>query len=164
MIEVIPSFADVIGDLVYLANDLTEFGSGVQILLRIHEDPTFHFFPNLYWSQTLLCLNGFGNKASCLDFNVHELHHINSLKGTPTLIEFDEVLSNFIDDVFQIDIDRLLIDFAVNISEWMLKLEELDHEFRSMVQDVLSEGIFLPIDPKVRKTCIFEINTLLSAV
>lgn len=89
MIQVIPSFADVIRDLVYLANDLAEFGSGVQILLRIHKDPTFHFFPNLYWSQAFLSFNGFGNKASCLDFNIHELHNINSLKGTPTLIEFD---------------------------------------------------------------------------
>ncbi len=120
MVEVISALSHVISNLIDLTDDLTEFRSSIQVLFGVHENPSFHFLSNFYRSQAFFCFNGFRNEASSLDLNVHEFHDVDSFERAPTLIEFNEVFSDFVDYVLKVDINGLLVDFSINISQRML--------------------------------------------
>lgn len=117
MIKIISAFSNIVGNLINLTNNLTQLGPGIEIVFGVHKYPSFHLLPDLNRSKTLLSLNGLGNETPGLNLNIHKLHNIYPLKGTPTMIKFYQILFNLPDNTLKIDINGLLTYLTINIPQ-----------------------------------------------
>ena len=154
MVQVVSALAAVIGDLVDLADDLAEFSPSAEVVLAVDEDLALHLLADLHGSEAFLGLDGLGNKAPRLHLDAHKLQHVQSLKGAPAGIELQQVLSDFAQPCLQTSTGSFLRDLPIKIPEAVLQLEKLNHESATVIENVLGEGVFLAIDPQVRKPYI----------
>ena len=76
MVKVISSPSAVIGDLVDLTDDLTQFCPGSEVILTSDEDFSLHLFSYFNRSQTFLCVDCLGYQTSGLNLNIHELKDV----------------------------------------------------------------------------------------
>ncbi len=164
MLEVISPFPYVISDLINLTDKLAQLSTCVEILFWVHKYFSSHLFSNFDRSQTFFSFDCFWNKTSGLNLNFHKFHDINSLKSAPTLIKLHQIFPDLVDYSFKININRLLVYLAINVSQRMLKFEKFYHKFRPMIKYILSERILFTIDPQIWKSFIKKIITFLSTI
>ena len=114
---------------------------------------------SLKLGQLLLGINGFRYKSACIRLDQHKLQNIDLLVSYPGVVELLQVTVHFLEYVLHGDVD--LIHYpVVDIPDHVLDDFELLEQFLAGVEHIVTEDIFLTVNPQVREAFLRAVQYL----
>ncbi len=128
---------------------MNNFASLLSVFLGVDYDAAPGLLSRFYLGKLLFELNGIRYEPASISLNQHQLQHVDLFIGHPGLVEFFKLLCHVIDDLLNRNVDIVLYDSLVDVSNNALNDSELLKKLAACIQNLLRKNVFLPVDPQI---------------